>query len=186
MTLDIQFPDSSLEEVPGEVLVLFHFQDQLLPQGDLARVDWILNGVVGRLVYRGRFGGLPLQSLLLSSSGKLLAEKVLVLGLGRRSELTWDHLLQAYSRAAFQAAKMKVRDIALTIPEVAFQSVPDDTGEKILRSILQGTLQGEMAASHLSLAFLNPDPGIRDLLQGRLRGAIPKISEEFSAEISFS
>ncbi len=186
MTLNIQFPDSSPEEVPGEILVLFHFEDQLLPQGDLARVDWILNGVIGQLLYGGRFAGLPLQSLLLSSSGKLSVEKVLVLGLGRRSELTWDHLLQAYSQAAFQSAKMRAGGIALTVPEVAFESLPDDGGEKILRAVLRGAIRGEMSACHLNLAFLNLDLGRRDLLRDHLRGAVPRISEEFSTEVSFS
>lgn len=183
--MNIQFPNSPLERVSHELLVLFHFEDQLLPRGYLARVDWILNGLVSKLLYIRKFQGLRSEPLLLSPSNKLSVEKILVWGLGRKSDLGRDTLLEAYSSATFVSAKMKTQSIAFTVPEEAFCSITNDAGENLLRTILIAADQAGMPLHNLNLAFYEKDQELRNILLASLRKAIPQISADFSLGVSF-
>jgi len=179
----IQILNSFLEEVPGEILVLFHFEDQLLPRGPLARVDWILNGLVSRLLYLGKFSGNRGESMLLSTSGKLSAERALVLGLGRNSEFTWNALLQAYSSALLASARMKARKIGLTIPKGAYPSLPRHAGRDLLEVLLLRASQEGDPSSDLELAFYEKEPTRANLLLDILREGLPQISQKFGLPV---
>lgn len=181
--MKIQLLNSSLEQVPGEILVLFHFEDQLLPHGPLARVDWILNGLVSRLLYLGKFSGHRFQSLLLFTSGKFLAEKALVLGLGRKSDLDWDTLLEAYSSAISASAKMKAKEFALTVPEEAYPALPRQAGKDLLQAILFKATEAKLPPSDLRLAFYEKDPERGNLLMASLREGLPEVSRMFELPI---
>jgi hypothetical protein len=164
-------------------MVLFHFEDQLLPRGPLARVDWILNGLVSRLVYLGKFSGLRGEALLLSTSGKFLAEKALVLGLGRRSDLNWDALLEAYSYAMLASVEMKAKEIALTVPEDAYPALPSQAPRDLLQTLLLSAIQADIPPSDLRLAFYEKEPGWGKLLMAGLLEGVPEISEKFGLPI---
>jgi len=175
----IQVLDSFLEEVPGEVLILFHFEDQLLPRGPLARVDWILNGLVSRLLYLDKFSGHRDEFLLLSTSGKFSAERALVLGLGRKSDLTWDALLGAYSSAISASVRMKARKIGLTLPQEAYAALPRQAGRELLEALLVRAIQEGPFGSDLRLAFYEREPGRADLLLDILREGLPHIAAKY-------
>ncbi|MDH7500619.1 MAG: M17 family peptidase N-terminal domain-containing protein [candidate division NC10 bacterium] len=181
--MKIQVLDSFLEEVPGEVLVLFHFEDQLLPRGPLARVDWILNGLVSRVLSLGKFSGHRQEFLLLSTSGKFSAERALVLGLGRRAELTWGALLEAYSSALSASARMKAKQIGLTIPEEAYASLPRQAGKELMEALLVGTSRESLLGTDLRLAFYEKEPARANLLLDILREGLPHIGRRFATAI---
>jgi len=179
----IQVLDSFLEEVPGEVLILFHFEDQLLPRGPLARVDWILNGLVSRLLYLDKFSGHRDEFLLLSTSGKFSAERALVLGLGRESDLTWDALLGAYSSAISASVRMKARRIGLTLPQEAYAALPRQAGRELLEALLVRTRREGHPSADLQLAFYEKEPNRANLLLGILREGLPQIGRKFGLPV---
>jgi len=183
--VNIQFQSSCLEQVPGEVLVLFHFEDQRLPRGPLARADWILNGLVSRLLYLGKFQGRRGESLLLSTSNKFSVDKVLVLGLGRRSDLSGEGLIEGYSSAVTASAKMRVRRIALTLPEEIFPHLTDEAGARLFQMILAAGARAELPLSDLSLVFYEEQEARRNWLASKLREVSLQLSAEYSLEISF-
>ncbi len=167
--MNILFPNSSLELVPADVLVLFHFEDRLMPRGPLARVDWILNGLVTRLLYLGKFHGLRTEPLLLSTSHKLAADKVLVLGLGKRADLGWDALRGAYSSAISALARLKAQKIALTVPQEASPSLLEETTKSLLPVLFSEALQSEILSSDLELFIYEKDLERRDRLAAQFR-----------------
>jgi hypothetical protein len=182
--VNILFPNSSLEQVPGEILVLFHFEDHLLPKGPLARVDWILNGLVSRLLYLRKFQGLRSESLLLSTSNKFAVEKVLVLGLGKRSDLCREALRGAYSSAILASAKLKAKEIALTVPREAPPSLFDDLARGVIPFLLTQAAELEILPSDLRIFFYEKDPERRGRLMAQLREGISGIWDEVSTQIT--
>jgi hypothetical protein len=124
-----------VENVPAEVLVLFHVEDEPAPRGRLGRVDWLLLSAISRLRARGKFAGERGASALLSPERKLKAERVLVMGLGRCAEFSKT----AFYRLSYQAAQTVLNlgcsKIALEIPYRVF---PQEPPEKIRRDFLEG------------------------------------------------
>jgi hypothetical protein len=91
-----------VEDVPAEVLVLFHPEDEPAPRGWLGRLDWILLSAVSRLRVRGKFAGERGATVLLSPNQKLKADRVLVIGLGRCAEFSKT----AFYRLSYQTAQI--------------------------------------------------------------------------------
>ena len=155
--MKIEVLNASLEQVPGEVLVLFHFLDHLLPRGPLARVDWILNGLVSRLLYLGRSHGLRFESLLLSTSDKFMTGKVLVLGLGKKSDLRWDVLREAYAYGISISAKLKARKIVLTFPEESSPALLEEAARELLAGRLSGAAESAISVPDLQFLITEKD-----------------------------
>ena len=124
-----------VEEVPADVLVLHHFEDEPAPRGRLGRVDWIVLSAVSRLRARGKFSGEQGNTALLVPEGKLRADRLLVMGLGRSA----DFSRTAFYRLSYQAAqtilKLGCTSIALDLPYRAF---PQEPPENIRRDFLEG------------------------------------------------
>ena len=124
-----------VEEVPAEVLVLFHLEDEPAPRGRLGRVDWILLSAVSRLRARGKFAGERGATALFFPNRKLKADRVLVMGLGRCA----DFSKTAFYRLSYQAAQtllaLGCTKIALDLP---YRLFPQEPPEKIRRDFLEG------------------------------------------------
>jgi hypothetical protein len=120
---------------------------------------------------------------LLSTSGKFSAEKALVLGLGRKSDLRWDGLVQAYSYAIWASLKMKLKEIALTIPEGAYSSLSIQAGRDLLHTLVWRWVQAGPSHSDLGILFHEEDPERRHRLGDSLRDALPEVSRKFGVPI---
>ncbi|NJN67710.1 MAG: leucyl aminopeptidase [Chloroflexaceae bacterium] len=68
------------------------------------------------LLEAGDFCGKAREMALLYPRGALPARRVLLVGMGKRSDLTLDTVRQAAARAAQEAQRLKVADIALALP----------------------------------------------------------------------
>jgi hypothetical protein len=145
-----------VEDVPAEVLVLFHVEDEPAPRGRLGRIDWILLGAVSRLRARGKFAGEHGITVLLCPERKLKADRVLVMGLGRSAEFS----MTAFYRLSYQAARnvldLGCTAIALDLP---YRIFPREPPERIRRAFLEGftaELQRERPGIEFSVTTLPP------------------------------
>src|SRR5207237_781502 len=69
-----------------------------------------------RVLERGDFRGRSDETLLLyPREGEIAAERVLVIGAGKREDYTLDRLRRAVGTAFRQAEKLAVRDVALSL-----------------------------------------------------------------------
>ncbi len=125
------------EEVDAELLVLFHLEDEPSPRGRLGRVDWILCGALSRLHARGKFAGQRGATALLLPEGKLKAEMVLVVGMGRQAELTMVALYQLSYQLAQTVLQLRRTRVALEPP---FRAYPLEAPGRIRQAFLEGFL----------------------------------------------
>ncbi len=157
--MDIQETTERLDEIPAEVLVLFHLEDEPAPRGRLGWVDWILGSVVSRLRARGKFAGERGSTALLSTDSKLRAERILLLGLGSRHDLSLSALYRLSYQAAQTILNLRCTRIVLDIPVRAF---PQQSPERIRRAFLEGftaELQRGRPGAPFSLTLLAPPNG---------------------------
>lgn len=106
-------------DAPGAetpLLVLPVFQEGDLPAA-AASVDSALSGRVASLRGSGEFAGRDCDALLLyPSADGLAAERVLLVGMGRRKGADAERLRRAAGRAAKEAARVRVSALALALP----------------------------------------------------------------------
>ena len=135
--MEIREASARLEEVPADLLVLFHLADEPAPRGRLGRVDWILGSAVSRLRARGKFAGERGTTALLSPNSKLKAQRILVVGLGHRADLSLSTLYRLSYQAARTILDLRCTAVALDLPFRAFQRLPPD---RLRHAFLEGFL----------------------------------------------
>jgi hypothetical protein len=154
--MEIHETSERLEEISAEVLVLFHLEDEPAPRGRLGWVDWILGSTLSRLRARGKFAGQRGVTALLSTDGKLVADRLLVVGLGPRRDLSMTVLYRLSYQAAQTVLNLRCTRIALDIPAHAFRQ---QSPAHIRRAFLEGfmaELQRGRPDAAFSLTLLAP------------------------------
>ena len=157
--MEIRESAAAVEEVGADILVLFHPEDEPAPRGRLGRVDWLLCGALSRLRAREKFWGVWGTTALLPSEEKLKAGMILVVGLGRRDDLS----LVALYRLSYQAAQailhLRCTRVAMEPP---FRAFPREAPARIRQAFLEGFLaelrRGRPDAA-LSVTVLSPPNG---------------------------
>ncbi len=99
-----------LVEAEGDVLVVGHYAEEKRLHPDLAVLDKALNGMVTAVLKAEKFEGKPSQTSHFYTAGRIPAKRVLVVGLGKRSDLD----IEGVRRAAATALR-RARDIGATI-----------------------------------------------------------------------
>jgi hypothetical protein len=133
--MDVLDVRQRLEDVRTEVLVFFQVEDEPAPRGRLGRLDWILLSVVSRLRARGKFSGERGANVLLAAYPKLKAERVLVMGLGRRADLSHTALYRLSYQTAQTVLDLRCSQITLDLPVRFF---PEEPPERLRRAFLEG------------------------------------------------
>ncbi len=147
--MEIHETPARLEEILAEVVILFHLADEPSPRGRLGWVDWVLGSALSRLRARGKFAGERGLTVLLSTDGKLCADRILVLGLGSRRDLSLPVLYRLSYQAAQTVLQLRCTQIALDIPSRAF---PQQPPEQIRRAFLEG-FTAELRRGHPDAPF---------------------------------
>ena len=128
-------PTQPIEEIDAEVLVLFHLEDELAPRGRLGQVDWILCGAVSRLRAQGKFAVEQGATALLVPAGKLKVRSILVVGLGRRADLSLVALYRLSYQAAQAVLNLRCTHVAMEPPVRAF---PPEAPVHVQQTFLEG------------------------------------------------
>ncbi len=135
--MEIRETIGPVEDVGAEILVLFHPEDEPSPRGRLGRVDWILCGALSRLRSRRKFAGKWGTTALLSPEGKLKAGMVLVVGLGRQTDLSLVTLYRLSYLAAHTVLRLGCTKVAMEPP---FRAFPRETPPHVRQAFLDGFL----------------------------------------------
>ena len=157
--MEIRETTAPVEEVSADILILFHSEDEPAPRGRLGLVDWLLCGAISRLRARQKFAGIWGTTALLSSEGKLKAGMVLVVGLGRRDEMSLVALYRLSYQAAQAILRLRCTHVAMEPPYRAFpREAPARIREAFLEGFLAELRRGRPDAS-FSVTVLSPPNG---------------------------
>ncbi len=115
----IRIEHASPVEFATPLLVLQHFERDVRPGGLAAEVDERLGGAITRLLARGDFHGKKDETALLyPQEGQIGAERVLLVGVGKREDYVVERLRRAVGTAVRAAEKIGVSHLALSTGHV--------------------------------------------------------------------
>jgi leucyl aminopeptidase len=101
-----------------------------------ARVDKALGGMISRLITKGDFKPKRGAVHLLYPEGRMPAERLLLVGLGKRSELTINHMRQAAGKAAPSLRSAGAQDITFIADGAGLDA------EELGQALAEGSMLG--------------------------------------------
>ena len=102
----------------AEVLVLMHCEGEALAKQGAAPLDRALGGALSKLVQSKEFEGKANEVLLYHTQDKVPAKRLVLVGLGKKNEVTLEMIRQAMGSAAKRVRQAKVRSFAVVLPTV--------------------------------------------------------------------
>jgi len=137
--MEIKVIAGDATRVETGAIVIGFFKDTESLDGDLATIDKVLDGAISRLVSQGEVKGKMGEITVVHSLGKLSVARVVIVGLGKREELTLDRIRGAVAEACRYLQRKGIADVAVT--DVGGDAI-DITQEVSTRTITEGALLG--------------------------------------------
>jgi hypothetical protein len=133
--MDLRFtvPElSALDQIGTEILVATTTSEDRPPQGVAGLVDWRLAGRLSRLIKRGFLSGELGEVLLIPGRPRLLFDKIVLFGLGRRDEFDEGVFRSVIERVLSSLQDLKARTAVVELPGRHFGALPPERACDIL------------------------------------------------------
>jgi hypothetical protein len=149
LTVNVLLQD--IQKLETEALIAGFYEDVRPLKGLAGELDWLLCGALSGLILKNKIRGSLGDVALLTSQGKVPAQKIFMVGLGTRAGFSPRSVRRAASIAAASAVSAGVRRMAM---ECFFSS--GTAGERDLAELHEGLTEG--AGAHtLDVTLLAPD-----------------------------
>ncbi len=167
------------ETTSAEVLVLPHCAGEAWAKQDAALLDRALGGALSKLVQSKEFEGKANEVLLYHTQGTVPAKRLVLVGLGKKTEVTLETIRQAMGSAAKRVRRAKVGSYTVVLPTVtpsgmSWVEVAQAMVEGAILGSYQFTVYRTVAASEQDIAemrILIPKKGqFRQVTEGIRRG----------------
>ena len=141
-----------------EVLVLGGYEDEhTLPRAYRA-VDTALGGQLRELRTRGEFSGKKQQSVLIHTRGALPAQRILLMGLGKKRDVTLDRVRQAMGAASKRVRQTGAR--TFSAPALGMDAVRASASD-VAQAMVEGAILGNYRFTHYRSDNEGPSQAMR-------------------------
>lgn len=155
MKIDIE--KARVDKVKAEAVVVSVYERDKLPGGEAGELDKALGGKIRDLIKRGDFKGRLNQTAVLYPWGQIPAKRVIIIGLGKKEEMSLERIRQVAGKAAVQVRELSLKSFATTLPE---------TGAKFgLSSVSQAAVEGILLALYRFKQFKTKDEDKTEIAQ---------------------
>ena len=165
--MEIRVISGDLARISTEAAVVGVFEETGKPEGELLSFDRALDGVIGAILRRGEFKGKPGEISVVYSLGRAPAERIVLLGLGKISELSLGVTRRAMGDVVRSLKEKKVTNLAISA------SVGELPVDKVVQVIAEGALLGDYAFDK----YLAKEPG-----GVKIEGVTITVSDESGVE----
>jgi len=143
-----------------EALIVGHHENSQYFEGAAKALDEVSGGLLSYLLETGDFRGRKNETVLLYSRDLLPAKRVLLVGLGKRDDLTEEKLRVAMAGASKRIRELKVKEFALSL-DFGDCKVPAERAA-------QAAAEGIMLGLHRFSAYKKEDPDSIEILSATI------------------
>lgn len=140
-----------IKKLEAEAVVVGFYEDVRPLKGVAGELDWLLCGSLSGLLRSGKLRGALGDIALLTSKGKIPAQKIFMLGLGPEEKFSSATLRQAVRTAASSAVGAGIKSIALEYFS------PEGMRNAASLRVFRDGLRDGAAGRALDVALLVPD-----------------------------
>ena len=166
------------ETATTEVLVLTHCDGEGLGTQDAALLDRALGGSLRKLLQAKEFEGKANEVLLYHTQGSVPAKRLVLVGLGKKNDVTLETIRQAMGTAAKRARQAKAGSLTVVFPTVTPAGM---SSVEVAQAMVEGAILGSYqftvyrtaAAEHAveGIKILIPQKGqLKQVSEGVRRG----------------
>ena len=137
--MEIKVATGDIARFKADAIIVNIFEGAGHPEGDVATIDQALGGAIAQLVSQGEIKGKLNQITVIHSLGKLPAARVVVVGLGKRADLSLDRIRGAMAGACRRLRKNSVETMATVVQGAG---IGDITMGDSAQAITEGALLG--------------------------------------------
>ena len=159
--MEISVIYGNIDQAQGEALVLGYYEESGNPEGDLAAVDQILDGVIVDLITRGEIKGKTREITTIYTFGKLTVPKVVIAGLGKKADLTPEKIRTAVAETCRTLRQKNAERITLT-------AIGMDAGKLNAETVGQAIAEGALLGNYTFRRHMTKEPESKDLQQLKL------------------
>ena len=136
--MEFKVKKADLLKRKAAVLVVGVFEDKL-KGGFLKKLDEALGGLLQQAIRAGEFRGEFKETLLMSTAGRLPAQRVLAVGLGRATDCDLDRLRKAAAVAAELLQRRRITELATNLVQVGVKGAGhSDVAQAVTEGFLLG------------------------------------------------
>jgi hypothetical protein len=138
MKVDIRFSSRPLETLWTEAIVALVCRGPDISSGPLSGLNEKTIGTLRRLIVSGKWTGDLGEKILIATQNMIMAEKLLLYGLGYASELNDNLLCREMRKAGESIDRIGIRDFGVLIQQTAGMSLKFETYlEKSLKNLME-------------------------------------------------
>lgn len=137
--MEIKVAAGDITKIKAGVIIINFFEGTKKPEGDTAAVDLALGGAVSKLIRQKEIKGKLNEITLIHSLGKLPADRVVIVGLGKKAELTLDKVRGAVAETCRWLRPKGVENIATIVQGTGIAGI---TASASAQAIAEGALLG--------------------------------------------
>jgi leucyl aminopeptidase len=137
--MEIEVIAGDIAGMEADAIILNHFEGVKSPEGEAVAVDRALGGVISQLTKRGEIKGKPNEITMVHSLGKLSAAHVVIVGLGKQSDLSTNKIRAAVAETCRWLRGREISTIA-TVPQGA--KINNISPTAAAQAVAEGALLG--------------------------------------------
>ena len=137
--MEIKVIAGDVTQVPADAVIVNLFEGVETPGGATGAVDKALGGAITKLIASGEVKGKLNAVAVVHTFGKIAAERVAVVGLGKQADFTLDRARQAAASAAKALRKLGGKKIATVLHGAG---IGGSEPAKSAQAVTEGTILG--------------------------------------------
>ncbi len=137
--MEIKTAAGDIAGIKTDAIIVSHFEGVKQPEGVIAVIDKKLGGAISKLIKQKDIKGKLNEITLLHSMGRLPADKVAILGLGKKEELTVNKVRGAIAEACRYLRGKGVTGIAAVITGEGVNKIKTDDA---IQAMTEGAVLG--------------------------------------------
>jgi len=137
--MEIKAATGDLLKVKADAIMVNHYEGMKRPEGEAAPADKALDGAITQLIRQGDIKGKLNEITLIHTLGKMPANRVAVVGLGNKKELTTDKVRGAVAEAC---RYLRGKGITSVASGTMGAGVNDIKTEEAAQAMTEGALLG--------------------------------------------
>ncbi len=137
--MEIKIDIGDIARIEAGAIVVNFFEGMEHPEGEIATIDKALDGAISQLIGQGEIKGKLNEITVVHSLGKLPAARVVVVGLGKKEELSQDKVRGAVAETCRWLQKKGIDDIATVAQGTGIAGI---SLESAAQAVTEGALLG--------------------------------------------
>jgi len=135
--MNITIKAGSAEKTSAELLVFYLPEDLEKAEGPLASCNNALNNIITELLKKKEFTAKLNKTIILPTYGKIPARRIMLVGMGKKKDITLDKIRQAAGTAATTARDTGSYEITGVMDSL---EIPGITPEELFQAHIEGSL----------------------------------------------